>query len=165
MRGLGVLVAVAVSGYVGAWITKLVVGSVAAPLFFIYADDAPTLTEHWKAVLIAGGLVQALMAALLLVVIMPSLSGYRIEVGPAFAAMLIGNMVSGIALLVIGEARIHAHAAYLPTLTLDTLATALLGIGVSALIATAGVRTHHAPPGSYPAGSFGELRRTSRSRV
>ena len=98
MRGLGVLVAVAVSGYVGAWITKLVVGAVAAPLFFLSAEDAPTLTQHWKAVLIAGGLMQAFVAALLLVVIMPSLSGYRIDVGPAFAAMLIGNMVAGLAL-------------------------------------------------------------------
>jgi len=165
MRGLGVLVAVAVSGFVGAWITKLVIGAVSAPLFFFGADDAPTLTVHWKSVLIAGGLLQALLAALLLVVLMPSTSGYRIDLGPAFVAMLIGDMAAGLALLIIGEMRIHAHAAYLPTLGLDTLACALLGVGVSALIATIGVRQRPAPVGSYPAGSYGELRRVSRSRL
>ena len=74
MRGAGVLVGVAVSGAAGAWVTKLVVGSVAAPLFFFTADDAPTLTPHWKMVLVGGGLLQALVGALLLVVLLPSLS-------------------------------------------------------------------------------------------
>ncbi len=94
--------------------------------------------------------------------LLPSLSGYRIDVGPAFAAMLIGNMVAGLALLIIGEARIHASAAYLPTLALDTLACALLGIGVSSVLVLAGVRGRRVPAGAYPAGSFGELRRTAR---
>ena len=96
MRGVGVLVGVAVSGVAGAWVTKLVVGSVTAPLFFFGAEEAPTLTPHWKLVLVGGGLLEAMVAALLLAVLLPSLSGYRIDVGPAFAAMLIGNMVAGI---------------------------------------------------------------------
>lgn len=162
MRGVGVLVSVAVSGAAGAWVTKLVVGSVTAPLFFFDAEKAPTLTPHWKLVLVGGGLLEALVAALLLVVLLPSLSGYRIDVGPGFAAMLIGNMVAGLAPLSIGEARIHASAAYLPTLALDTLACALLGIGVSSVLVLAGVRGRRVPAGAYPAGSFGELRRTAR---
>ena len=125
MRGVGVLVGVAVSGAAGAWVTKLVVGSVTAPLFFFGAEKAPTLTPHWKLVLVGGGLLEALVAALLLVVLLPSLSGYRIDVGPGFAAMLIGNMVAGLALLIIGEARIHASAAYLPT------STATISIGIA----------------------------------
>ena len=59
MRGVGVLVGVAVSGVAGAWITKLVVGSVTAPLFFFDAEEAPTLTPHWKLVLVGGGLLEA----------------------------------------------------------------------------------------------------------
>src|SRR4029079_10901092 len=90
MRGLGVLVAVAVSGFVGAWITKLVIGAVSAPLFFFGADDAPTRTVHRKSVLIAGGLLQALLAALLLVVLKPSTSGYRIDLRPAVGAVALG---------------------------------------------------------------------------
>ena len=66
MRGVGVLVGVAVSGVAGAWVTKLVVGSVTAPLFFFDAEKAPTLTPHWKLVLVGGGLLEALVAALLL---------------------------------------------------------------------------------------------------
>jgi hypothetical protein len=162
MRGAGVLVGVAVSGAAGAWVTKLVVGSVAAPLFFFTADDAPTLTPHWKMVLVGGGLLQALVGALLLVVLLPSLSGYRIDVGPGFAALLVGDMVAGLSLLILGQARMHASAEYLPTLAVDTVACALLGLGVSSVLVLAGVRGRRAPAGTYPAGSFGELRRTAR---
>ena len=162
MRGVGVLVGVAVSGVAGAWVTKLVVGSVTAPLFFFGAEEAPTLTPHWKLVLVGGGLLEAMVAALLLVG------------APAVAVRVPDRRRPGLrrdadrqhgrrlALLIIGEARIHASSAYLPTLALDTLACALLGIGVSSVLVMAGVRGRRVPAGAYPAGSFGELRRTAR---
>jgi hypothetical protein len=156
------LVAVGVSGFAGAWATKLVVGAVAAPLFFVDAEEAPTLTPHWKLVLAGGGLLEGLVAGMLLVILLPSFSGYRIDLGPAFVAMLIGNMAAGVSLLVIGQARIHASSSYLPALALDTLACSLLGIGVSALLATAGIRGRDVPAGAYPPGSYGAVRRASR---
>lgn len=160
MGELGVLVAVVASGMVGAWVSRLIAGTMIAPLLYLTSATVPPLTDHWWLVLLVGALVQAAISGVLLKMLLPSLSGLWIDFEPACAAMLVGNLIGGALLLWIGSERLNGHAGVVPALWVVAASSALLGLAVSSVIVMVGAQRRPRPRArAYPPGSFGELRR------
>src|SRR3954464_2837392 len=99
MGELGVLVAVAVSGFVSAWVSRLIAGTMIAPLLFMTGADVPSMTQHWWIVAVTGALLQAALGDVILMLLLPSLSGRWIGFEAACGSMLVCNLIGGSLLL------------------------------------------------------------------
>lgn len=160
MGELGVLVAVAVSGFVAAWVSRLIAGTLVTPLLYLDASSVPSMTHHWWIVTLTGALLQAVLAAVILMLLLPSLSGRWIGFEPAFGSMLVGNLIGGSLLLWFASARLSGNAGVAPAVWVIAVSCALLGLAVVSVLVMWGSRLTARPRAAvYPPGAFAELRR------
>ena len=160
MGELGVLVAVAVSGFVSAWVSRLIAGTMMAPLLFLTGADVPPMTQHWWIVAVTGALLQAALGAVILMLLLPSLSGRWIGFEAACGSMLVCNLIGGSLLLWFTSQRLNSDTCVTPAVWLIAVSCALLGLAVVSVLVMWGSRLTARPRAAvYPPGAFAELRR------
>ena len=104
---LPVWLTVFVSGLVGSWAGGLVAGLLVVPMLY-GADRAHNDLSHvWIALSLGSALAQAAITALVLMVLLPSMSGIRVGFGTALVATICGYLVSTILLVLLFHAAIH----------------------------------------------------------
>jgi hypothetical protein len=158
---LPVWVTVFVSGLVGSWIGGVVAGMVVVPILFGAANTHQDLTNLWILLSLGSAVAQAAFTALILMALLPSMSGIRVGFGTALIATICGYMVSTILFVLLFHTAIHSNATaaggagVLPGLGLASLLVPIAGIAVTTWMITslsggAGAdKSHLYPPSFY----------------
>ena len=156
---LPVWLTVFVSGLVGSWAGGVLAGLV-GPILFGAANAHDDLTNLWMLLSLGSAFVQAALTALVLMALLPSLSGIRVGFGTALIATICGYMVSTILFVLLFHTAIHSNATaaggagVLPGLGLASLLLPVAGIAVTTWMITsssggAGTDKSHLYPPSF----------------
>ena len=169
---LPVWLTVFVSGLVGSWAGGLLAGLLVVPM--VYGADRAhhDLSQVWIVLSLGSALAQAAITALVLIGLLPSMSGIRVGFGTALVATICGYLVSTILLVLLFHAAIHDNVAAtggagaLPALGFASLLLPIAGIAVTTWMITSsagaggggGDKSH-----LYPASFYDEMRRRGDS--
>jgi hypothetical protein len=164
---LPVWLTVFISGLVGSWAARLIAGLFVIPLIYGAQNADRDLSDIWIVLSLASAAGQALLTALLVVALLPSLSGIRVGFGTALVATICGYLVSTILMILLFHATVDSNATaaggagMLPAFGLAALLLPIAGIAVTTWMLTSsstgrsGGDTSHL----YPASFYDEIRK------
>lgn len=164
---LPVWLTVFISGLVGSWAARLVAGLFVIPLIYGAQNADRDLSHIWIVLSLASAAGQALLTALLVVALLPSLSGIRVGFGTALVATICGYLVSTILMILLFHATVDSNlmaaggAGMMPAFGLAALLLPIAGIAVTTWMLTSsstgpsGGDTSHL----YPASFYDEIRK------
>jgi hypothetical protein len=134
---LPIWVTVFISGIVGSWLGRAVSNALFLPL--VLGGTTPDLlASNWALVVVIGGVGQAAVTGAVLLGLLPALSQVRVSFGTAFIAVLVGNLVTVVGVLVLLRTAVQSSLAggggvgLLPAFGLFSLGLTALGIFVTA---------------------------------
>jgi hypothetical protein len=164
---LPVWLTVFISGLVGSWAARLVAGLFVIPLLYGAHNAARDPTNVWIVLSLGSAAGQALLTALLLTALLPSLSGRHVGFGTALVATICGYLVSTILTILLFHATIESNvmaaggSGMMPAFGLAALLLPIAGIAVTTWMLTSsstggsGGDTSHL----YPASFYDEIRK------